>query len=493
MQFWSPRGTYPQGQTPYDLFKDRVSAINSIVGAIKGKIANNYWEQLNKVTISELGKKLSKDQEIKKLNIYGSEPPNNIYPQNLKEVSGQFVDYSLGKMLGTQQAIGRLQQTQEVQIPKMDKQQLLNYVMSGGEMDFSKILKVMKERPSFLGEYSELERSAINSVMGKDAMGELETGVKRAGDILDYFKEPEKKTAKTMLELAQTDWDKFVDIKKLEEELDITTAQKNMGMYCDMFNKDELTDDQFLKVIGAYVAPAKLSAFKEKLELLKETRMWDTMSEDNKLKFFGAYVVPKGVDELKDLTGGDINTYNKLFYGDEENWGVTTPKEYAEAKDMWERTNKNLPAPTLLKIMEKNLRECLDDDYTIISRDDENKLTDYWFSQYEIFYPYYEEALEGKMPKYLPPDKIHKVGAFEGAVTPGGVYKGQYGSALVEEKETGKETEKTPKEAKGKEDEFGYIIGATYKNADGKLLKYLGNDEWEEISPSVEGKQRGIK
>ena len=518
MQFFAPRGTYRQGEAPYDIFKNRMAAIKSIVETVKTNIANKYWDQLNQVTISELHKKLSKDQEVEKLNLYGNEPSKNIYPQNTEEIATQLVDYTMGKMLGKEIMMGRLpamgtptstdlkyqpqtepdlkyQPTEEVMMPKVNKQKLLDYVMSGGEMDWGKILKVMEERPSSLGEYSDLEKAALNSVMGRDVMGELETGVKRANLIADYFKEPEKKLATTMTELAQTDWDKFVEIKILEEELNMTTAQKNMIMYTDMYNEEKITRDEYMQAIGTRVAPAKLSEFERKLELLKETGMWNTMTDDNKLKFFSAYVAPEEAGGgLKDLTGADINTYNKIFYGDEEDWGVITPEEYTEAKDTWEKTNKNLPAPTYLKIMERNLKECLDDDNTITSRDDKDKVTDYWFNQYEMLYPYYEEALDGKMPKYLPPDKIHKVGGIEGAITGGGVTKGQYGSALVEGQETKKGTkEKAPEGAKEKEDEFGYIVGAVYKNADGKLLKYLGDNEWQEISPTVEGKTRGIK
>ena len=364
-------------------------------------------------------------------------------------------------MLGTQQAIGRLQQTQEVQIPKMDKQQLLNYVMSGGEMDFSKILKVIKERPSFLGEYSELERSAINSVMGKDAMGELETGVKRAGDVLDYFKEPEKETAKTMLELAQTDWDKFVDIKKLEEELDITTAQKNMGMYCDMFNKDELTDDQFLKVIGAYVAPAKLSAFKEKFELLKETEMWSRMTDDNKLKFFSAYVAPKK-PETEEITK---NMYDSALTGSEDYFGI----------EDWIYTDK-----------EGFVKD--EEQYRLL-------YAEYSRGAKQI----YEKTGEIKAKDYLSLEEAGKYTLPTWGTGAMGGYKPILNQEKIpwswlseEEGEKGTERE-TPKGAKDKEDEFGYIIGATYENTDGKLLKYLGGDEWEEISPSVEGRQRGVK
>ena len=222
MQFFAPRNTYAQGERPYDIFKNRITAIKSIVEQVKTKIADKYWEQLNKTYISELHKKISKDEEIKRLDIYKSDPPENIYPQNTEEIAGQFVDYSVGKMMAKEIMMGRLSApgtqtgvpsgviptgtlpgvtqtppgtapSSEVMIPQMDKQELLDYTMSGGKMDWSNILKVMEGRPSFLGGgYSDLESTALQGAMGKDVMGELETGVERAGVISEYFKKPEK-------------------------------------------------------------------------------------------------------------------------------------------------------------------------------------------------------------------------------------------------------------------------------------------------------------
>ena len=133
----------------------------------------------------------------------------------------------------------------------------------------------------------------------------------------------------------------------------------------------------------------------------------------------------------------------------------------------WKSMNKNKPVPTYLNTLEKALQDFLDTDNTIINRDEDNKITDDYFKAYEYVYPYYKDALKGQSPKYLPPEEIKKVGAIEGAFTGGGVVKGDYGSALAGE---GK-----PK------DEKGYIVGETYRDEDGILWKYLGNDKWEEV------------
>ena len=135
-----------------------------------------------------------------------------------------------------------------------------------------------------------------------------------------------------------------------------------------------------------------------------------------------------------------------------------------------------MPVPAHLTILEKALQDCLGTDNKIINRDKDNKITDEWFKIYEWIYPYYKDALKGASPKYLPPEEIKKVGAIEGAFTGGGVVKGDYGSALAGE---GK-----PK------DEKGYIVGETYRDEEGILWKYIGNDEWERIEEKPGEKSR---
>jgi len=83
-----------------------------------------------------------------------------------------------------------------------------------------------------------------------------------------------------------------------------------------------------------------------------------------------------------------------------------------------------------------------------------------------------------RQPKYLPPGEIKKVGTIEGALTFGGVKKGDYGSALV-----------VDQEGKAKDDK-GYIVGETYRDEEGKLWKYIGNGKFEEVEEKTGEKSR---
>jgi len=226
------------------------------------------------------------------------------------------VDYTVGTMLGKEIMMGRLPAptaqtgvpsgviptgtlpgvaptaSQEVMIPQINKQALLDSVMSGGQMDWSNILKTIENRPSFLGEYSDLEKTALQGAMGKDVMGELETGIKRANLISDYFAEPEKARITNEIEFAREDPEGWRNFLLQKESLNITNKEKDTQMYIGMFNRKEITRDELMKLIGGYVAPAKLSDWEKKwnmfLKIYEDNNM--EVPLDNALKILDAYV-----------------------------------------------------------------------------------------------------------------------------------------------------------------------------------------------------------
>ncbi|MBA7535996.1 hypothetical protein ES705_28258 [subsurface metagenome] len=108
-----------------------------------------------------------------------------------------------------------------------------------------------------------------------------------------------------------------------------------------------------------------------------------------------------------------------MLYGEttEGEWtrGVVTLEDYEEVTDYIRRSKKDFPIPSYLEIAESNLKKCLDNE--------DRNVTD--IESYSYFYPYYKNALEGGVPKYLPPELIEKVGFF----------KNKYGSALVDDYE----------------------------------------------------------
>lgn len=481
LSFPSP---YTAGERPYDIFKDRMAAVTQIVQGIKGMIKNKYETGIMNTTMEQIGKALTETQAGETINLLSAEPEKEIYPdeEKMNLIAGQFIDYAtmspqmrkemtmgglptpgIGAGIKTEAKMTTGEAKEEVMVSKGDRMQFLNALMNmpEGLMDWQPVFDYIKEhKPKLMGTFSPMEKWVMEQALGQDISPQekLSQSLKLATEYTDYFKEPEKKVAKTMTELAQTDWNKFIEIKQLEEDLDMTTAQKNMNMYIDMYNRKELTNDQFLEVIGAYVAPAKLSDFEKKLNLLRETGMWETMSEDNKLKFFNAYVEPKEVEEEKSMYDAAL-TGSEDYFGIED-WIYIDKKGFVQDEEQYR---------LLYAEYERGAKEI------------------------------YERTGEVKPKKYLSLDETGKVGTIRGAVT-SGIARGQWDSVLNTKNipwswlTEGEETErKTGKETKGQEDELGYIVGATYKNEEGKLFKYIGNGEFEEISPGEEGRKRGIE
>jgi len=388
------------------LFKDRISAINSIVGAVKDKIANNYWNKLNEATISELGKKITKDQEAEKINIFKSDPPDEIYPQNLEEVSGQFVDYTAGKLIGAAlPAIAHKYGTtpNEVMIPTIDKQKLLDYAMSGGQMDFENILKVMKERPSFLGEYSDLEKTALSGAMGRDVMGELDTGIKRASNILDYFAEPKKE--KTW-EQTLTEANEFI---KNNPDYEISAMNPKTGSLSitkktvkPEINWDELSEqvEKFgLKLTGMNVNPATGNVsysfagqgitWEETLgkanQFMKDNPDYEVTSTNPKTG--SVTIEKKGKGTTDKVTPTEINLVEKQFSN------IKTNEQYERALATVRQTDKNVKVPTKEEVFIGNYNKAIEAIKAFIDNTGKIKEGDYkpGYSYTDVYKALYED------------------------------------------------------------------------------------------------------
>ena len=498
MQMLNFPSPYRQGEAPYDIFKDRMSAITTIVQGIKGRILNKYNKGLMDSVMGQLNKSLTPDQATEEINLLNADPGEEIYPGGIEEIAGQFVDTFniMGKLaqggLSTN-AMGKMSQmmpssmagtpttgtsTSEVMLPKGSNEEIFNAMqnMPDNQMDFKPMLKYMEEhRPGFMGDLSSTETWVMNQAMGQisDPKEKLGESLDLAKKYKELFEEPEKKRITNEVEMfleTPDQWKQMQDIKASYKDETRTAWEIKVDTLLDWRDKGVINDAELRQGIGIGITPEKKTDWEKKLDILLQL---DPSSDELK-QFLNARVTPEKPDELKDLTGSDINTFNKMFYGDDDSWGAITPDEYAEAKDSWERTNKDKPVPEHLSILEKALQDCLNTDNTIISRGEKNKVTDEWFKIYEWIYPYYKDALKGQSPQYLPPEEIKKVGGIEGAFTGGDVQKGDYGSALVGE---GKE-----------KDEKGYIVGQTYRDEEGILWKYLGNDKWEEVEEQTKKK-----
>jgi len=517
MQVLSFPSPYRQGEAPYDIFKDRMAAITQIIQGIKGRILNKYNKGVMNEVITGFYKALTPEQATEEINILNADPDESIYgdQEKLSEMAGQFVDYAnmtgkfiqmgtpptpptggLPSMAGTPTGTP----TSEVMIPKGSQAEILNYIMNmpeGQKMDFKPALKYMQEnRPKMMGSFSPMEEWVMNQTLGQiegqeSQKEKLSEDLKLAKQYSDYFTETEKPETKSWNDFLG-EANQFIQ-NNPGYEITGTNPQTGSVTISKQDVKPEIKWEEVnkqikeygLKLTGMNVNPATNNVsysfgsgetgitWEETInkanQFIQDNPDYEVTSTNPKT---GSVTISKkgeveGEEKLKDLTSADINTFNKMFYGDEENLSVVTPEDYEKALDIAKRTDKNYPFPSYLEVMEKNIQHCLDNEGKIISRGEGNKTTDEWFKIYEWLYPYYKDALKGQSPKYLPPEEIKKVGAIEGALTFGGVVKGDYGSALAGE---GK-----PK------DEKGYIIGETYRDEEGILWKYLGNDKWEEV------------
>ncbi|MEA2016478.1 MAG: hypothetical protein U9O59_07245, partial [Actinomycetota bacterium] len=72
--------SYAKGERPYDIFKDRMSAISSIAGGIKDIIKNKYINKQNSMIAENIQNEIDKQKAIDLSNLILSDPPDEIYP-----------------------------------------------------------------------------------------------------------------------------------------------------------------------------------------------------------------------------------------------------------------------------------------------------------------------------------------------------------------------------------------------------------------------------
>jgi len=210
LQFPSP---YRSGESPYDIFKDRMAAITQIVQGIKGRILNKYNKGVMDGIIGMLEKALNEQQQTETINILTTEP-TDIYPDEnkLMETAGKLVDtFNIaGNLLAKKESVMGGQRsmlgippttgtpTSEVMLPKGSKEEILNAVMNmpEGQMDFQPIFDYIKEhRPGMMGSMSSTEQWVMNQAMGQigDPKEELGESLDLAKKYADYFEEPTEK------------------------------------------------------------------------------------------------------------------------------------------------------------------------------------------------------------------------------------------------------------------------------------------------------------
>jgi len=468
--------SYKSGETPYSIFKDRMTAVSSIATGIKNIIANKFINKQQAMIAENIQNEIDEQQATDIVELILSDPSDEIYPTDpsVEEIVGQFVKkYAMGPMRQRETMMGNLpdttitEPTAESTIPKTDLYRLYNAIkdLPTGQMSWEGIYKKMVEKkPWFMGTTGP-EEFVLNQMLAsvKDPISKMTSDIKLAQLVKEaFYPEAEK----------PTEYDKKLDL----------------------FLQTEPTVDEVKKFVGGWIAPEKMSDFDKRLATFMLTE--PTVPEMK--KFLGGYITPEttGYDiksimanipegfelgsynisstgkpsfsfrrkgsttgyefetwdeavafrdthpqegwvakietekggynvnwykgtEGAQLTSSDIKSFNQMIYGpDPETPGIITPEDYEKVKGSIKATKKNFPMPEYLEIAEMNLSKCLNRDNTVLD-----------MGLYEYFYRFYEKALEGKPPKYLPPKVIKemKTGFFKNKIS--------YGSALVDDYE----------------------------------------------------------
>jgi hypothetical protein len=448
MKIISPGSAYAPGQTPYDIFKDRMVAISSIASGIKEMIANKYVNNQITMIADNILNKIDETKSTELIDLITGKPPEEIYPDNLEDTVGAFIDkFAIGPMMQKEKMMGNLgggtpQGTLpaltgpapapgETMIPKPDISQLFSAIssMPSGDVNWANLFKTMTEKkPWFMGPTGP-ESVVMEKMMGqmKDPKAELEADIELAKLVEETFYPKAGKPTdfdKRLATFMMTD-PTVPEMKKFlgghiagTTPVDIESIFANIpeGFELSSYNISTTGAPSFSFRPTDTTTPYEFKTWDEAKAFL------DTHPQEG---FVGKIETEKGgfdvtfykggtEDELKPITPSDIKSFNTMLFGDGEFPGVTTLAEYEKVKDYIVRSKKDFPTPEYLEIAETNVGRCLDTDNSVLD-----------IELYRFFYKYYKEALKGKTPKYLPPEMIEKTG----------FWKNKFGSALVEDYE----------------------------------------------------------
>ena len=318
MQVLNFPSQYQPGETPYEIFKDRMTAISSIANGIKNIIENKYINKQNSMIAENIQNEIDKQKAIDLSNLIMSPAPEEIYPANLEDTIGQFYDKfaAMGQMRKKETMMGNLPSvagmstttggvlpavsgitpsvtptTTETMIPKTDLYQLYNVIkdLPTGEITWDNIYKKMTEKkPWFIGTTGP-EQFVLNQMLGQvtDQKSKLASEINLIKLVQETFY-PET------VYREPTEFDKKLDI----------------------LLKTNPTFDEVKKFVGGYIEPDKLSDFDKRFNLFMQTEP----SVDELKKFFGGYIETGVKVDIKDILanipeGFEISSFNMSTTG----------------------------------------------------------------------------------------------------------------------------------------------------------------------------------
>lgn len=307
MKVLSFPSAYRPGERPYDIFKDRMAAISSIVGGIKNIIANKYINKQNAMIAENIQTAIDEQKAIDLSNLILSDPPDEIYPANLEDTIGQFYDkFAMGPMMqkeimtGGLPAVGGVTptptSTTEAMIPKTDMYQLYNAIkgLPTGQITWDNIYKKMTEKkPWFMGATGP-EQYVLNQMMGQitDPRAKMASDINLAKLVKETFAPEEKKVTSEidMFMRYRNDWHELQEAKALYKGETRTAWEIKVDTLIDWRDKDMISEEELKKGIGIHIAPEKKSDWEKKFDILMKLNP----SADELKKFLNAYISEEG-------------------------------------------------------------------------------------------------------------------------------------------------------------------------------------------------------
>jgi len=377
---------YQPGETPYQLFKDRMTAVSSIVGGIKDIITNRFINKQNSMIAENIQNKIDEQKATDLSNLILSDPPDEIYPANLEDTVGQFIDkFAMGPMRQKETMLGNLPSTgtpgagigpvaqkeiitgglpavggatpttptTEAMIPKAALSQIYNVVKSlpTGDITWNNIYKKMTENKPYWMGTTESEQFVLNQMMGQisDPRAKIASDINLSKLVKEAFypeAEEEKRPGKYPYSREEV---LEYEALKAAGKPDIKSILENIpeGFEINSLNVSTTGTTSFSFKPIDKTTPWEFDTWDEAQEFLRTHPQEGFVGkiETHGKGFDLTWYKETGEGGLKPITGSDIKTFETMIYGDEESPGVITPEDYAKVKDYIARTEKNFPVP----------------------------------------------------------------------------------------------------------------------------------------------------
>ncbi len=181
--------TYAQGQSPYEIFQDRMSAVQGLAHGIKKIRENIYTNKMMEAYIDDLDMHKDKNQiEFDINNFKYTETQDREIEEFASEAMGILEEQATGMMSQHERLMGITPSTPSVDealmggipeatevagqqegfsVPKGSFEMIFNQIQSmEGSIDFNKTLEVMRNRPKWMG-MTQMESNLLEHMMGQ--------------------------------------------------------------------------------------------------------------------------------------------------------------------------------------------------------------------------------------------------------------------------------------------------------------------------------------